>query len=91
MPTRRLALSQAGTCASFLCWEGPSFSEERVPLSQSHWKLEKADFPVPKQESQEGQGISLQPCLKVLSLASSGLKRINPTHGPQPLRKTMFS
>lgn len=33
-PTQRLALSQAGAYRSFLCWEDPSFSKERVSLSQ---------------------------------------------------------
>lgn len=58
-PTQRLTLSLAEAGGSFLCWEHPSFSKERVSLSQFTREAEEGGMPwtqagIPK----EVQGIS---------------------------------
>lgn len=65
-PTRRLALSQAGACGSFLCWEDPSFSKEGLPFSvhTGNWRRV---IPVHKQNRETSlRGFSPWPSLKAL-------------------------
>jgi hypothetical protein len=49
-PTQKLTLSQAGACRNFLCWEDPSFSKERISLSQLTPEAEEEQIPMPKQD-----------------------------------------
>lgn len=91
--TQRLALSLAGACGSFLCWEHPSFSQERVSLSQSTLEAGKGHFPGSRQESQKKSkefpiALSISPrCL----VCSRHDKDLDSTHAPHALGKSMFS
>lgn len=92
-PTQRLAPSQAGACGSFLCWEHPSLSRERVPLSQS--TLETGEGGSPQvQAGISKEGKEFPPTALSINSQHLGFSRhekdLDSTHSPHTLRKSIF-